>query len=148
MKLEAVIALAAVALFVAGGLYWAIREDGAQSVRTEVVNEREKANVRASDANLRGRDASSANTDDLVRRIQQLEQEAANARDEFAAFQNVEPAPGRVGAGALVDPAFGHAVVCRLQRLRGDPETACDYRAGESVERDAALEPVPARAAP
>lgn len=56
-----------------------------------------------------------------------LRTEAADGRREIERYA-APPAEGSVGAGAVVDPGLGRAVLCRIERVRGTaaPGAGCE----------------------
>lgn len=100
--------------------------------------EQADATIGAGQANLNTQVEVGARADRLARVNVQTQLEAADARREFETW-DAPIAEGYVGPGALVDPDFSRALLCRVERVRGTPEA----RAVNCAERDA--EPEPAR---
>lgn len=94
--------------------------------------EQAAATIDAGRANLNTQVEVGARADQLARVNLETQQEAADARREFETW-DAPIAAGRVGPGALVDPDYALALLCRIERVRGTSEE----RASNCARRDA-----------
>jgi hypothetical protein len=126
LRILALAALAVVSAFVAGQV------KGAGDERARWFAKEAAANLeRANDNTTIATDAGQASSDfgDLQLRTRT---EAADGRREIERHSAL-PAQGTVGAGALVDPGLGVAVLCRIERLRALPASAQCHPADRST---------------
>jgi hypothetical protein len=101
----------------------------------------------AHEANAEGQRGVNAADAALSAENYRLNSELINARAALARFRTLPPPEGRVGAGALVDPAYGLGLLRCVERLRADaPAPLGGDCAASGSQREPALQPVPARA--
>ncbi len=120
MSVLRLIAAACVIAFLAFG---AGMIQGAADQRARHAAAEARADQAATEANANVNAASAAAASDFSDLQLRTRTEAYDARRDIA--NAPAPAEGRVGADALVDPALGRAVVCRIERLRGEVSPQC-----------------------
>lgn len=119
-------ALVVLGLSIWGGSIGAAYLRGLAVARGEAKLAATEAERDAQSANLAVDRAVADATGSLAAENNRLSLELRHAERELRRFETRAPAPGTVGASALVDPDLGRAFLCRIRRLRADPTLGSD----------------------
>lgn len=114
--------IAALALLIAFTFGYA-KGEGDEKARNQAAVA--DANSRLASAQTELADARANAASEQAQLELRLRTETDDALAEIARFRGRTPAPGSVGADALVDPALGVAVLCRIGGLRNEAPAQC-----------------------